>query len=122
MSEVLLKVVRPMQPDRFMPNNEQNIHALQHSIRYGKEQIRIELVEINNNDYSNTRTIRVIGESEFMQVESDANARISAKDAMNRRLAEENEALRKQLAELSNAKVETPKPSKRNKTEIISEL
>lgn len=121
MKETMLRIIRPMQPDRFMPNNEQNIHSMQHSIRYGKEHIRVELVEVTNNDFNNVSTIRVLAESDVMQIESDANARVNAKDAMNRRLAQENEDLRKQLATLQAVKA-APAQTKKNKTEIISEL
>lgn len=122
MSEILLRVSRPNQPPRFMPNNEQNLHSMQHSIRYGRESMRVELVEVINNDYNNTTVIRTLAESENMQIESEANSRLSAKDAKNAKLQQENEQLRKELEALKQAAIEPKKKATKTTTEIISEL
>ena len=122
MNDILLRVTRENEPPRFMPNNEQNLHSLNMSIQYGRENMRVELVEVINNDYGNPNIIRVISESDKMQVETEANTRISAKDALNRKLREDNERLQQELESLKAASNDKGQKPKSKTTEIISEL
>ena len=112
MAQRKLRVIQPNRPDALVPNVQQNIDSYAEIIKNTRQQMRVELVEVDKGEIN---VIQVLMESSKFHEETK-------KTNVIKNLADENAELKRKIEEMmaANTDIEQAVKRGRNKKEVVA--